>query len=317
MPGSYQGASSRTHPNSETTDYSLNSEVGCDGVSIKTTSQNAAEGSRILRSFMLMSVSFSITHGAVAVVVGFAGADFKTMGNASNGVLYATYCISALFFSKVIVNSLGLKTSLIAGVVQYCLYLLCYTLAIIIGDGQESAHLFIIVGAGMGGIAAGYFWVAEGAYFTLSAKQYAVAMGISEKEATGLLSSYFAACYLFWEVCFKFVGGAIKAAGNEHGTQSMYVLCCGVGFCSAALMALINDPSLGSYNPSVSKDYRTAAKEKLESSTTVGGSSSSKTEQACSACTLLLRDPKVNLCMLLFLFVFLFFCTHADASFLC
>ena len=55
----------------------------------------------------------------------------------------------------------------------------------------------------MGGIAAGFLWTAQGAYFSRNAALYAEAAGVSKEEATMSFSGWFALPYLGFEVIFK------------------------------------------------------------------------------------------------------------------
>ena len=110
------------------------------------------------------------------------------MGNYSNGALFGAYCLSALFFGNMIVAVLGVKWSLVVGLFQYCLYLLMYLLATFIHDHQIG-NMLVITGAAVGGIASGYLWTAQGAYFMQCSVQYAAYSGKSQEYATGVCVS--------------------------------------------------------------------------------------------------------------------------------
>jgi hypothetical protein len=180
------------------------------------------EGSkRTIHSFLVMSLCFAMNHGAITTVVSFAGADFKEIGTFSNGILYGGYCVSALLFANLIVSSFGLKKSLVAGVAQYCIYLSMYLLAMVIGPDQLVSECLVLVGAAVGGVAAGYLWVAQGGYFSLCAKRYARFTGKSLEETNTYFSSRFAICYLLCEVFFHFAAAVIKMFGAGDGKNKI------------------------------------------------------------------------------------------------
>lgn len=76
-----------------------------------------------------------------------------------------------------------------------------------------------VVGAAFGGIAAGFLWTAQGAYFARNAELYAEAGGrifgsdvkeeVTTARATGLFSSIFAAFYLSFEVLMKLLSSVL------------------------------------------------------------------------------------------------------------
>lgn len=75
-----------------------------------------------------------------------------------------------------------------------------------------------LVGAAFGGIAAGFLWTAQGAYFARNAELYAKAGGrifgsdtaeVTTARATGLFSSIFAALYLGFEVVMKLLSSIL------------------------------------------------------------------------------------------------------------
>lgn len=77
-----------------------------------------------------------------------------------------------------------------------------------------------LVGAMFGGIAAGFLWTAQGAYFARNAELYAEAGGrifgsdtteVTTARATGLFSSIFAALYLSFEVVMKLLSSLLPA----------------------------------------------------------------------------------------------------------
>eukprot|EP00658_Telonema_sp_P-2_P009584 TRINITY_DN13575_c0_g1_i5.p1 TRINITY_DN13575_c0_g1~~TRINITY_DN13575_c0_g1_i5.p1 ORF type:complete len:401 (-),score=102.85 TRINITY_DN13575_c0_g1_i5:460-1662(-) len=82
----------------------------------------------------------------------------------------------------------------------------------------------------MGGIAAGFLWTAQGAYFSRNAALYAEAAGISKEQATLTFAGWFALPYLGFEVVFKLLQSYIGldsgplSAGWAQGKNFIYVI---------------------------------------------------------------------------------------------
>jgi hypothetical protein len=203
------------------------------------------EAERLRRNFVRMSVCYALNAACSTTVIAYAGADFHDIGNYSNGVLFGSYCITALFFGNVIITWLGLRRSLICGLSQYCVYLMMYLLAFFIGKTHFLSKVLIILGAATGGVASGYQWLAQGAYFQQTAKRYAKCLGKTEEEANGEFSSLFATCYLGFEITFKFAGAGIQS----QSSMAMYLCFVCVGFASALGMATIDDLAAESMEP--------------------------------------------------------------------
>lgn len=208
----------------------------------------------VKRSFLMMCAAMAANMGTVTTVIAFAGPDFPGIGLTGTGVLFGAYCISALLFAPLILAVFGQKKCLVAGLCQYCIYLLVYLLAELFGTGKTcpaipgdcvpvatpiASVVLVVCGCFVGGFGSGYLWPAQGAYFTGSAKEYARLAGIPETEATGKFSSYFATCFLFCEISFKFIGAAIKQTAGPVGTKAMYICFLCIGVVSAFAMTRI------------------------------------------------------------------------------
>lgn len=187
-----------------------------------------------------MSVCFAMNLGCVTTVIAYASSDFKEIGNYSNGTLFGSYCLCALFFGNVIVTYLGYKKALVMGMCQYCVYLCMYMIATFIGTNPTTKGI-VLMGAAVGGTASGYLWTAQGAYFGQSAKRYAVYSGMNEKDATAKFSSYFASIFLFFEVCLKLGAATLQLVGGKTAVNVMYVAFFVIGMVSAFGMTRIED----------------------------------------------------------------------------
>lgn len=73
----------------------------------------------------------------------------------------------------------------------------------LIAKGEAARVAIAIIGGGVGGIAAGFLWTAQGAYFARSAKLYAAAKGVTFEEATTSFAALFGALFLGLELLLK------------------------------------------------------------------------------------------------------------------
>merc|ERR1719323_989805 len=102
----------------------------------------------------------------------------------------------------------GSKWALVTGVFVYCFYVVSFAVAAIAPSIQWPVA---IIGAVLGGIAAGNLWTAQGAYFGETVKIYSQITGKDEKDVTSMLSSYFAFCYLTFEVLTKLLTSMLSS----------------------------------------------------------------------------------------------------------
>ena len=92
-------------------------------------------------------------------------------GSFMSGALYVTYAATALVASSAIIAALGTRGALICGSFVYCVYVFSLPLALLAKTAATQATVAVVGGA-IGGIAAGFLWAAQGAYFAASAKLY-------------------------------------------------------------------------------------------------------------------------------------------------
>lgn len=163
---------------------------------------------RLLLNFLLMTVCFSVNHGAVTSVLSLAVPLLgPTAGPYSSGTLYICYAATALFLSTPLLSFLGTRNALITGTALYCVYVASFPLGLFVLHGHDdwctkenpvsnngslvpsnpncadpnngSLVLVAIVGGVIGGFAAGFLWSAQGAYFAATAKLYAAASRVA------------------------------------------------------------------------------------------------------------------------------------------
>merc|ERR1712166_85377 len=185
-------------------------------------------GKKLFANFMLMAICFSVNHGTVTALLALATSNLGSdLGNLQNALLYCLYTITALCFAKIIVANTGYKNGIIAGLSVYVIYVASFIVADKVPSAKWPAAVF---GGTMGGIAAGFLWTAQGAYFARNAELYAVAVGITKGEATLKFAGWFALPYLGCEVLFKLMQsyiGLSTGPASAHwasGKDFIYVI---------------------------------------------------------------------------------------------
>lgn len=106
--------------------------------------------------------------------------------------------MSAVFGATYVVDRLGSRNGIFAGVSIYCVYVCCFLLASLVSD--EAKWPVALIGAAIGGIGGGFLWTAQGAYFGKTAAAYAAAADVPREDATAYLGGLFAFFYLSEEV---------------------------------------------------------------------------------------------------------------------
>jgi MFS family permease len=206
-----------------------------DGPGVEEDSSNetaAKSAQRVLRNFHVLAAAFSLNHGCVTALVALAASDLgSSLGNTTLFILYAFYTLSAAFLSNGLVARAGAKRTLVLSLGAYCVYVASYAVAFF-----TPIDNVVIVGAAVGGVAAGCLWPAQGVFFARSAEAYADAASISQKAATALLGAHFSAAYLAGEVGMKLLASAFVPGGPLFVAYS----CIAVG-ATLAVQALVED----------------------------------------------------------------------------
>ena len=169
-----------------------------------TSSSPQSTASIVRRNFRIMSTLFAINHGCSVSVLGLANARLGEAGVWSSGTLYATYTLSALFGTSLVVERLGCRNGLVLGMCMNAAYVASFFVASSIffvvasssssssssslddendgggsGGGAGGAswprYVVAISGAAVGGVGSSILWVSQGAYFATSSRLYASA----------------------------------------------------------------------------------------------------------------------------------------------
>jgi len=174
---------------------------------------------RVLANFCWMSLCFSLNHGCVTSCLALASAQLgPALGGYSSAILYLFYTTTALLVAPAIVRTLGPKGSLDYGLLLYCVYVGSYALAILLPAYRWPA---VVVGAALGGLAAGWLWTAQGGYFAAAAELYAHVLQLETEVTTSFLSGIFATLYLGFELGLKLVSSfVLSRARDASGSES-------------------------------------------------------------------------------------------------
>jgi MFS family permease len=176
------------------------SEIISNSHPLPTNEPSEEAAKSALMNFILLSILFSANHGAVVSCLSLASARLGDLGSMQNSILYFSYTFSALFGATYIIKRFGPKTSLIAGMWIYCIYVGCFVLATTFPAIKEGA---VLVGGFIGGLGGGFLWTAQGSYFARAAQEYASLKLVSVAEATSLFAGIFAGIYLAEEVIMR------------------------------------------------------------------------------------------------------------------
>ena len=196
----------------------------------------------IRMNFLRMSALFAINHGAVTAVLNLCVVVLGPLGSYMNGALYVAYATTALCGSSAIVSLLGYRLALIVGTAVYCVYVGAFPLALVVTDPGPQ-YAIAITGGIIGGVAAGFLWTAQGAYFTTSAKMYAEAHddgSVTPQQATASFAALFGAVFLGFELLLKLAPLAITIF-NDGGSDDAAI----------NATALSPPPPLPPYSPSM------------------------------------------------------------------
>ena len=187
-----------------------------------TTAAPMAAG--LKRNFMKFAIFFSVNHGCVTSVLGISLAILGDEGSYMSGALYLTYAATALVASGAIIAALGTRGALICGTAVYCVYIVSLPLALL-AKTATTQTLVAISGGAIGGVAAGFLWAAQGAYFAASAKLYADAGGgdgsLTPEQASASFAASFGVIFLGLELLLKVLPLGLKAIelAAESGDQ--------------------------------------------------------------------------------------------------
>ncbi|RYH24037.1 hypothetical protein EON65_17125 [archaeon] len=155
------------------------------------------------RNFWCFCILFAIVHAAVDAVLAFSAAELGTkLGSSGGFTLYIFYTTSAFFIAKPLLQWLGAKRAVFFGLLGMLAYVASFFLSILY---PALAVYVFLLGAGIGGLGAGVLWTAQGSYFAANAYEYTALVECDRDQVLTQFAATFAAFYLSFETCFKFV----------------------------------------------------------------------------------------------------------------
>jgi hypothetical protein len=174
----------------------------------------------------------------VVAVLAFAAPLIGDAGSYGSGALYVSYTFSSLFLGPAIVHRVKNKYTMISGLALYTLYILAYPFAAI--DDRFALPL-VLTGGFAGGIAAGFIWTAQGAYFAQTSRLYAKLSGIPQEESSNKLSGMFAAWYLILEVLVKVAASVLLDSDVRYADIVVFFFFSAGSILSVMLMTAVKD----------------------------------------------------------------------------
>jgi hypothetical protein len=145
---------------------------------------------RLFLNCVLMSLCFAAVEGVVVAILALSAALIDhQLFSTSCGLLYSAFAAGNIM-SPMVTRKLGLKRSLVAGMIGFTVYALAFV---------YPRPYTIIPGAGISGLFGSLVWTAQGAYFAENARLYTIAMKgkITPDEALATLAGLFAAIFPF------------------------------------------------------------------------------------------------------------------------
>eukprot|EP00756_Hemistasia_phaeocysticola_P004635 Hpha_TRINITY_DN12929_c0_g2::TRINITY_DN12929_c0_g2_i1::g.164600::m.164600 len=184
----------------------------------------------VLRSFLLMALSFSTSFGAVTGSVALASSVLGSdLGGSGVGTLYLVYTFSAMLIGKPLVRRTGEKRALVLGLSLYSVFLFSFIGAFLCAgdkDGQDSSDdgsqplcswVIFNGGSAVGGFAAGFYWTAQGSYYSGAAELWAKGKGVAPEVGNAKFAGIFATVFLTLELAVKAgTYGILQNWGDNH-----------------------------------------------------------------------------------------------------
>jgi len=204
---------------------------------------------KIYRNFLFFAACFALNHACVTTVISIATTvnHDKNLGSVSLGVLYIVYVLVAALLSHAVTHKLGPKMTLVFGLSSYCCYIVAYLVAVLIPAIKWPV---VLIGAAIGGAAAGFLWPAQGSYFGTTAKAYAAATAseagvetVTVKAANAKFANIFALVYLGCEMLLKIAVSTLQhVAGSKSWAHvALFVVLTSVAVASSFGITLVFD----------------------------------------------------------------------------
>lgn len=210
--------------------------------------REAEEASRyssetLYRNFALMSIAFSLNHGAVTSCLAYASTELgDVLGSYSSGILFVCFAITSFFFAKPIVSMIGPKNGLIVGVVGYCIYVIGFVLSIMfIYLSNDLEWITTIISALIGGFAGGLLWTSQGRLFSRHSKLYSDVNRLPVTNVTSNFAGLFALLFLGTEMALKLIATLIFLALPTGAPFIVFLLYTALAVVSCFSITILDD----------------------------------------------------------------------------
>ena len=132
---------------------------------------------RYYENFLIFTVFFCFLHAAADCVLAFSTSELG-VSYGSNGALLVNsmYTMSTFLLAKPFLLRYGAKNATAFGLLGLLIFVFCFFVAVFIGNEtaaeEKLGGIIFVLGAAVGGVAAGLLWTGQGAYFTYNAIEY-------------------------------------------------------------------------------------------------------------------------------------------------
>lgn len=202
------------------------------------------EAARCRRDFNLVSATFGVVHATVTTPIMFAATVLTNeVGQASDAVLYAMCLVSSLFFATAILGLLDTKKGLALAMLGYTVYVLLFAISSSLCAEFDLQHRCLrgfqlqaplaLIGAGVGGLAAGVMWTCQGVFFVDFSTRISEAELQDPSVITAELASIFASIFLFMEFVMRLLSTLLTKYADLAFSTLFY------GYCIVALVTTV------------------------------------------------------------------------------
>lgn len=156
----------------------------------------------------LLSHTFGINHATVTTPILYQTTYLgKHLGNIDNAILYLVTMFTALFLASTLNDLVGGRRGLTASMLGYTVYVFLFAVALLFtsdpDDPSEISSALAIVGAFLGGVAAGPLWTFQGVVVSQIVQTISDREGLDEADVSSELWGTFGLSFLGWEFVMR------------------------------------------------------------------------------------------------------------------
>ncbi len=213
------------------------------GLLRETDEASSYSSETLYRNFVLMTIAFSLNHGAVTSCLAYASTELgDLLGSYSSGILFVCFAITSFFLAKPVVSMIGPKNGLIIGVIGYSVYVVGFVLSIIfIYLSNDLEWITTVISALIGGFAGGLLWTAQGRIFSRHSKLYGEVNRLPVTNVTSNFAGLFALIFLGTEMALKLVATVIFLVLPSGAPFIVFFLYTAIAVVSCFSITMLND----------------------------------------------------------------------------